>query len=195
MSAISRLSAGLILAWLSCGLTGCAATMAARQPGVKDLTVLQTGTPRGRVIAELGEPLAAYPSDQGGIDVFAFKQGYTRVNRAARALGHATGTIVAGGLWEIAGIPIEAWFDGTDVKLEVHYGPDGRVAHVTVFEGVEALRGSYVGPHVQLASTGTLRAHPPHASPPPHIVNEAPPVGPHLVGLPDPPLEPQGSGP
>lgn len=191
MSAIGRLGAGLLLAWLSCGFTGCAATMAARQPGAKDLSVLQPGTPRGRVIAELGHPLATHPTNQGGVDVFAFKQGYTRVNRTARALGHATGTVVTGGIWEIAGIPLESWYDGTDVKLEVYYGPGGHVEHVTVFEGVEALRGPYVGPHVQLASAPVLRAHAPHATPPPVVVSEPPREQPQFAELHDP----RGPGP
>jgi hypothetical protein len=153
MAAIGRCAATLALAWVACHLTGCAATMAARQPEMKNLAVLQPGMPRSRVIAELGPPLDTRPTDRGGVDVFAFKQGYTRANRTARALGHAAGTVVTAGFWEIAGIPLESWFDGTDVKLEVFYGPGGEVEGVTVFEGSEAFGGKILHPHVQLAST------------------------------------------
>jgi hypothetical protein len=141
------------LAWIACHLTGCAATMAARQPEMKNLSVLQPGMSRSRVIAELGPPLDTRPTGRGGVDVFAFKQGYSRANRTARALGHAAGTIVTAGFWEIAGIPLESWFDGTDVKLEVSYGPGGEVEGVTVFEGSDAFGGKILSPHVQLAST------------------------------------------
>jgi hypothetical protein len=123
MNWIARLATVLAAAWLLCGFTGCAATMAAHQPDFKDFSVLQPGTPRSRVVAELGQPIDTRPTDHGGVDVFAFTQGYSRANRTARALGHATGTIVTAGVWEIAGIPLEAWFDGTDVKMEVYYGP------------------------------------------------------------------------
>jgi hypothetical protein len=151
--------------------------MAARQPDQKDLSVLQPGTPRSRVVAELGAPLDTRPTDRGGVDVFTFKQGYSRANRTARALGHATGTIMTAGVWEIAGIPIESWFDGTDVKMEVAYGPYGEVESVTVFEGADALRGRILSPHVQLASSP--QAYPGSTytiqTPPPPLENQSPP--------------------
>jgi hypothetical protein len=151
MKAIWRSGASLTLAWLICNLSGCAATMAMHQPDAKDLSVLQPGTPRGRVVAELGPPLTSYPSDAGGVDVFNFTQGYTRINRTARAMGHAAGTVMTAGVWEIAGIPIEVWYSGTDVKLEVAYDMYGQVAGVQVFDGAEAFRGRILAEHVHLA--------------------------------------------
>ena len=38
-------------------LTGCSVFMAAKQPPKKDLTVLNVGTPRNVLIAELGSPV------------------------------------------------------------------------------------------------------------------------------------------
>jgi hypothetical protein len=176
-----RFAAGLLLAAAALGSSGCAATMAAKQPGLKDLSVLQPGTPRGRVIAEIGPPLATHPTDRGGMDVFAFKQGYSRTNRTARALGHATGTFMTAGFWEIAGIPLESWFDGTDVKMEVYYGQLGEVESVTVYEGADAFQGRILGPHVQLAS----------APPLPSYTAQAPYVGP-TVGAPPVSLDEPG---
>jgi hypothetical protein len=174
MNWIPRLTTALAAAWLLCGFTGCAATMAAHQPDLKNFSVLQPGTPRSRVVAELGPPLDTRPTDRGGVDIFAFKQGYSRVNRTARALGHATGTIVTAGVWEIAGIPLESWFDGTEVKMEVYYGPYGEVESVNVFEGEEAFHGRVLASHVQLASATpyphpsyTTQTPPPAAGPPP----------------------------
>ena len=184
MNGIARLGTSLAAAWLLCGFTGCAATMAAHQPGVKDFSVLQPGTPRSRVVAEMGTPLDTRPTDRGGVDIFAFKQGYSRANRTARALGHATGTVVTAGVWEIAGIPLESWFDGTDVKMEVYYGPGGEVEGVNVFEGVEAFRGRILAPHVQLASAPPI-AHPGPSyaiqAPPPQIGNPPPGEQPHVA--------------
>ncbi len=194
MMAVWRVGAGLALAWFCCGFTGCAATLAMRQPDMKDLSVLQPGVPRGRVVAELGPPLTSYPSEEGGVDVFHFTQGYTRFQRTARALGHATGTVVTGGVWEIAGIPIETWYSGTDVKLEVFYDLHGRVAWVQVFEGADAFRGRILAEHVRLAGAGPppsyspappYSASPQYSASPPNTPTPATPVsGPPLPGSP-----------
>ncbi|MBW3597780.1 MAG: hypothetical protein KY475_10955 [Planctomycetes bacterium] len=175
MAAVWRVGTVWGLAWLSFAFSGCAATMAMHQPGARDLSVLQPGTPRGRVVAELGPPVTSYPSAEGGVDVFAFRQGYTRVNRTARALGHATGTVMTAGVWEIAGIPLESWYSGTDVKLEVLYDVHGRVGGVQVFEGGEAFRGRILSGHVQLAGAGPppTDAPPATATPPPEYAADA----------------------
>jgi hypothetical protein len=157
--------------------------MAAKQPGMKDLSVLQPGVPRGRVIAELGPPLTTHPTDSGGMDVFAFKQGYSRSTRTVRALGHATGTVMTGGLWEVAGIPIESWYDGTEVKLEVYYGPMGEVESVTIYEGTDALRGHILGPHVQLATAPPSMYAARRAAAPAVATNTPPPEAPSQTAL------------
>ena len=45
--------------------TSCSVYMAATQPGEKDVSVLNQGTPRGEVITELGSPTAYRKPSRG----------------------------------------------------------------------------------------------------------------------------------
>ena len=128
----------LVMGLVLLGNLGCSAVMAAKQPGKKDLSVLDPGTPRSHVIAELGAP--AWSGERGGnkIDVFAFKQGYSKGARAGRAFFHAAADVFTLGLWEVVGTPIESVASGTDVKAEVTYDGDERVKSVEMIEQKEA---------------------------------------------------------
>ena len=63
---------------------GCAAVKATQQPGKKDLAVLSNGMARTHVIAELGAPVWSDERDGDIVDVFAFKQGYSKGVKAGR---------------------------------------------------------------------------------------------------------------
>jgi hypothetical protein len=54
-------------------------------------------------------------------DIFVFKQGYSAGARTARALFHGTADVFSLGLWEVVSTPTEAYFSGSDVKVEVVY--------------------------------------------------------------------------
>lgn len=112
------------------GLTGCSVFMAAKQPPKKDLGVLNVGTARGMVLAELGQPVAAETRDGAKVDVFSFTQGYSKPAKAGRALFHGAADIFTLGLWEVVGTPTEAVFDGSKMALEVAYDENDRVAKV-----------------------------------------------------------------
>jgi len=114
-----RMLTGLVLLLLTS--TGCSVYMAAKQPGEKDLSVLKPGTHRSAVIAELGAPVWSGDKDGNKVDVFAFKQGYSAPARTARALFHGTADVFSLGLWEVFSTPGEAYFSGSDMKLEVTY--------------------------------------------------------------------------
>lgn len=118
---------------------GCAAIKATQQPGKKNLQVLSEGTPRSHVIAELGAPLWSEQRDGTTVDVFAFKQGYTKGVKAGRALVHGAADVVTGGLWEVVGIPAESLADGSDVKLEIRYDRKRNVEVVEVISGDEVV--------------------------------------------------------
>lgn len=124
--------------------SGCSPYMAAHQTPRKDVSVLETGTPRAAVIAELGTPLLAEKRDGKSVDVFAFTQGYGAGSRAARAAFHAIVDVATLGLWEIIGIPTETIFTGTDVRIQVSYDQAERVERVRAFEGESVLRGRSV---------------------------------------------------
>ena len=139
--AAHRCAIALLFAALTAGASGCAAAMAARQPGKKDLAVLAAGTPRTHVIAEFGPPVWTDPRGGQTTDVFSFKQGYTKPVKAARALFHGAADVATFGLWEVVGIPVETLADGADMQLEVHYDAEDRVASVSTIKGRTALAG------------------------------------------------------
>jgi len=104
--------------------------MAARQPEYKNLNVLSKGAPRTRVIAELGRPLLTEERDGKRVDIFAFKQGYGRGNKAARMFFHAAADVWTLGLWEVIGTPAEAIAHGRNIKLEVTYDENDLVEDI-----------------------------------------------------------------
>lgn len=130
--------AGLLsLATLLAG--GCAAYQATQQPGKKNLNVLAPGTPRSHVIAELGAPVWSEERDGARVDLFSFKQGYTKPVKAGRALIHGAADVVTGGLWEVVGIPAESLADGKDVKVEVVYDDRRAVKNMEVIAGQDVI--------------------------------------------------------
>jgi outer membrane protein assembly factor BamE (lipoprotein component of BamABCDE complex) len=128
------------IALVALATAGCAALKATQQPGKKDLNVLSEGMPRTHVIAELGAPIWSDERDGDIVDVFAFKQGYTKTVKAGRALVHGAADVATFGLWEVVGIPAEMLADGTEIRVEVHYEPGQRVRSVEVIKGDKAFQ-------------------------------------------------------
>jgi hypothetical protein len=120
-------------------MSGCAATKAMQQPPKRNLNVLSQGTPRTHVIAELGAPMWTDPNTAPPVDVYSFKQGYSKGAKATRALVHTAGDVVTWGLWEVVGIPTETLADGTDVQVTVHYDENQQVRNVEVMKGDEVI--------------------------------------------------------
>jgi hypothetical protein len=111
-------------------LTGCSVFMAAKQPPKKDLTVLNVGTPRNVLIAELGSPVHTETKDGLRTDVYNFVQGYSKGAKAGRAVFHGAADVLTLGLWEVVGTPTEATFDGNRMSVEVRYDASDRVKEV-----------------------------------------------------------------
>ncbi len=130
------IAASLLVAML---VSGCAAVKATRQPGKRDMSVLLSGVPRNHVIAEFGAPTYSEERNGAKVDVFSFKQGYTKTTKAARAMFHGAADVATLGLWEVVGLPAETLADGTDVKVEVHYDLANQVDRVIVIEGEKAV--------------------------------------------------------
>jgi len=120
------------------GLTGCSVFMAAKQPGKKDLSVLEPGTSRAIVAAELGAPYLSEIEAGKKVDYYGFTQGYCTATKAARAVFHGAADVATLGIWEIIGTPTESVFDGTEMRLKVTYDYADRV------ETVEPLKGEKV---------------------------------------------------
>lgn len=103
---------------------------AIKQPRKRDLDVLEPGTPRSKVVAELGAPVMTDQRQGRVMDVFSFRQGYAKTTKTARALFHGTASAATLGLWEVLGTPTEGVFDGREIQLEVYYDSMGRVEFV-----------------------------------------------------------------
>lgn len=121
--------------------TGCSVYMAAFQPGVKDVELLQVGTSRDLLIAEFGEPvLSGVDGDGREYDKFSFTQGYTTGVKISRAVFHVVADVLTHGLWEVVGTPLEATFDGEEITYEVTYDRKDRIAQIIKFENVGRAR-------------------------------------------------------
>ena len=126
----TRTARSLFIGLLLLMNTGCSVYMAAHQPKAKDLSVLNPGTPRSQVIAELGAPAWSGEKDGNKADIFTFTQGYSTGAKTARALLHGTADVFSLGLWEVLSTPGEAIFSGTDMKVEVAYDEKDQVKSV-----------------------------------------------------------------
>jgi hypothetical protein len=135
----SRLAVTILAIGLGMHASGCAAIKASQQPPKRNMAVLDSGVPRTHVIAELGAPVWSEQRGVHTVDVFTFKQGYTKTTKATRVVVHGVADVATFGLWEIVGIPAETIADGTDVQVEVYYGPQQMVEHVKVIKGEKAV--------------------------------------------------------
>jgi PDZ domain-containing protein len=115
--------------------SACSAHMAMTQPEKKNLRVLETGTPRTDVIAELGLPQTTV--DQGGtkLDQFQFKEGYAKEIKVFRALFHVLADAFTFGIWEPFGILFEKSVTGKDIILQVHYDAHDRLSAFEIVSG------------------------------------------------------------
>lgn len=107
---------------------GCAVVMASRQPSKKDLSLLAPGTDRDVVIGEFGVPVTSERLPDGGRkDVYTFIQGYSTGTKFGRALFHGSADVLTLGLWEAAGTPLEATFDGKKITVRVTFNAHDRI--------------------------------------------------------------------
>jgi hypothetical protein len=121
--------------------TGCSVFMAANQPEKRDIHVLDRGTPRNQVIAELGAPAHSKVEEGKTCDIFLFVQGYGTGAKVGRAVFHGVADVITLGLWEVVGTPIEVVADGTEVKVEVFYDATECVEKVNVIRGEDVMKG------------------------------------------------------
>jgi hypothetical protein len=89
------------------------------------------------VITEFGTPSQTEEKEGCKVDMFRFKQGYSKAAKAGRALFHATADVLTFGLWEAAGTPVEAIYTGDDAVVVVRYDTSDRVAAIEYVKGVE----------------------------------------------------------
>ena len=134
--------AGLILSLCVLAESGCSVVMAGRQPGKKDTSVFAIGTPRDRVIAEVGPPSFTEAVPDGRKDIFNFVQGYSTGAKVARGLFHGAADFFTAGLWEVVGTPTEQALNGTEVSVAVVYDPTDHIRRVDVLKGDKVVQSS-----------------------------------------------------
>lgn len=134
------ISALLTLLIFSLG-SGCSLFMAYKQPDKKDLNVLNKGTPRALVVAELGQPAFTETKDNVRNDFFIFVQGYSSGAKASRVAFHGAADVMTFGLWEVLGTPVEMAADGTQVKVQVAYDARDCVDYIQVLKGDDQFKG------------------------------------------------------
>jgi hypothetical protein len=132
---IRQLGCASILGLALLTTNACSVYKASNQPDKKNISVLSTGTPRSHVIAEFGAPVWSGDKNGEKVDMFAFKQGYSKGAKVGRAVFHGAADVVTLGLWEVVGTPVETIADGTDTKVEVSYDGEERVKVVNYLEG------------------------------------------------------------
>lgn len=97
--------------------------------------MLAPGTPRTRVIAELGRPLWTEERGTAVTDVFVFKQGPSKTAKAVRTVAD----VVTLGTWETPAGIIDSLSDGNEVQLEVRYDENHLVESREVFRGADVV--------------------------------------------------------
>jgi hypothetical protein len=117
---------------------GCSVYLASHQPDKKDLNVLERGTPRQDVEAELGAPISLEDRNNDTVEIYKFKQGYSKSAKLGRTLFHAIADVASIGVWEIPGTLIEkVGLKGMDMTAKVSYDAEGRVQTSEIFDATK----------------------------------------------------------
>ncbi|MEQ1079681.1 hypothetical protein [Acinetobacter seifertii] len=119
-----KLSIACLMGLVMLSTSGCSVFMAGNQPSKKNLNVLNPGSSRNYVIAELGAPVLSEYRDGTRVEIYTFQQGYPKWAKVSRAFGHGIADVASFGLWEVFGTPTEAYFSGKETSYEVTYGQD-----------------------------------------------------------------------
>ena len=118
-------------------VSGCAADRALNHPDAKDPSVLAIGTPRAKVVAELGSPVLSETTPGGNKkDIFKFIHGLSDRDKVGRAIGHSIGHVLTFGAWDVIANPAEATSHvGDEIRLIITYDSDNRLSTVEYLAG------------------------------------------------------------
>jgi hypothetical protein len=133
--AIRVLVLGLVLVH-----SGCSALLVLSGKATPNLGVIRVGSTRAEVEAQLGRPISSATDDSGRNSVL---YEYQRGNdpEPERAIIHGLLDAFSLGLWELAGVTIEA-AQGSAHRIIVMYGRDGRVVAIKQLAAGQEARGS-----------------------------------------------------
>ncbi len=141
-----RISVVLLVLFAAPSLTGCSINRALDEPHKKDYRVLQPGTSRDLVRAELGQPLESVGHED--CDVFSFEKGSSGW-KYVRALGYGVLDVATLGVTEVATNPAEAAIGKGKIRVRVCYDLWENVAYserLEVGQSAELMTGVYPAP-------------------------------------------------
>lgn len=114
-------------------MCGCAVAMS-MAGSRKNTSILQPGTPRVAVIAELGEPQTSTRDNSGRlVDTYSVTSG--QGGSVGRAALHALFDIYTLGIWEIVGTPVEMSKRGRKANFQVTYDSNNTIGDVQAVSG------------------------------------------------------------
>jgi outer membrane protein assembly factor BamE (lipoprotein component of BamABCDE complex) len=128
-------------------LSGCSVGKAVNQPKAKDLSVLDTGTSRDRVLLELGQPVVSEKDGDGHqTDYFKFIQGQNGAAKAGKGILYGALAVTTLGLSEIVTNPVEGTAGaGKEMQVKVTYDEGNKVQLVDVLKDDRWIRVQKVG--------------------------------------------------
>ena len=128
-------------------LAGCSVSKAVHQPKAKDLSVLDVGTSRDRVLVELGQPVVSEKDANGNqTDFFKFIQGQHGAAKAGKGILYGALAITTLGLSEVVTNPVEGTAGaGKEMQIKVSYNAENKVDVVDVLKDERWLRVQKVG--------------------------------------------------
>ena len=136
-------------------LSACSISKAVNQPKAKDLSVLDAGTSRDRVLLELGQPLVSEKDADGNqTDYFKFIQGQHGAAKAGQGILYGALAVTTLGLSEIVTNPVEGTAGaGKEMQVKVTY-VDNKVSLVDVLKDARWIRVQKVGEAPAAAAPG-----------------------------------------
>lgn len=128
-------------------LSGCSVSKAVQQPKAKDLSVLNAGTSRDRVLVELGQPVVSEKDANGHqTDFFKFLQGQSGAAKAGKGLLYGALAVGTLGLSEVVTNPVEGTAGaGKEMQVKVTYDTQNKVEQVEVLKDDRWLHVQKVG--------------------------------------------------
>ena len=148
-----RLATALLLIACALNLAGCAAGRALNKPAEKDYDVLEVGTDRDLVRAELGQPMAA--AGGGNCDIFSFEEGSGGL-KYLRAAGYSLLALGTLGISEMVTNPVEASVGNDKVRVRVCYDAQQSVSYselLRIGKPPKLMSGSYPPKPAPVAAT------------------------------------------
>ncbi|MRX26526.1 hypothetical protein [Kangiella sp. HZ709] len=115
-------------------ISGCSVVQATSGETKKDLSVLEVGTDRFKVVSELGSPVFTEKNEDGKTtDLFKFIQGNSAGSKAGKGFLYALAAVGTLGLSELVTSPLEgAIGEGGEMQVKVSYDENNKVDDVLV---------------------------------------------------------------